>query len=112
MKEFYFKEEDNETYFFFRDKEKSKIIYEEWKKKCDEIILEKNDTLKKLLKFLNLNNNNKSEINIENLKITVWKNKEYKLIKVSFEGKSQVITGNKIIYELRKIEERIDINEK
>ena len=112
MKEFYFKEENNETYFFFRDRKKSKMTYEEWKKKCDDIILEKNETLKNLLKFLNLSDNNKSEINIESLNITIWKNGKYKLIKVNFKGEAQVMTGNRIIYELKKIEERIGINEK
>lgn len=114
MKEFYFKEKNGETYFFFRNKENSKITYEEWKKKCDEIIFEENNTLDNLLEFLHLNNHNKSEINIENLNVTIWKNEQYKLIKVTFKGESKAITGSGIVYELKKIEERErgGINEK
>lgn len=103
MEEFYFKENNGEVYFFFRNNKKSGLTYEEWTKNCDKIKILKNETLKKLLEFLNLEN--KSEFNFENLQITMWKNKKYRFTKIDLKGEIKALLGKKTIYELESINE-------
>ena len=102
MKEFYFKEKNGETYFFFRDKKKSKLSYEEWKEKCDGTEIENNETMEKLMKFLKLDDNSRMEVRVENLNITIWKNREYRFTRLIMESEEKPQIKDRIIYDLRK----------
>ncbi len=107
LKEFYFREKNGEIFFFFREKKKSGISYETWKENCDRVEIKENDTLEKLLLFLGMNEENRTEAKIEDITVTVWKKSGYKFIIICTGNKEGISAGSsRKIYKLDVLEEK------
>lgn len=107
LKEFYFREKNGEIFFFFREKKKSGISYETWKENCDRAEIKENDTLEKLLLFLGMNEENRTEAKIEDITVTVWKKSGYKFTIICTGNKEGISAGSsRKIYKLDVLEEK------
>lgn len=83
MKEFYLKKtENNEVIFFFRNINKNSVPKKIWIEEMNKKILFYNSktTFERLLNFLEVRN--KIEHKLDDVEISIWIGKEYKIVKI------------------------------
>ncbi|WP_064590856.1 hypothetical protein [Streptobacillus moniliformis] len=123
MKEFYLKKnENNEVIFFFRNINKNSVPKKIWIEEMNKKILFYNSktTFERLLNFLEVRN--KIEHKLDDVEISIWIGKEYKIVKIKmsnqinkFENLQFSISNNDYINtgeEIYIIKENNNINER
>ncbi|ACZ01652.1 hypothetical protein [Streptobacillus moniliformis] len=87
MKEFYLKKtENNEVIFFFRNINKNSVPKKIWIEEMNKKILFYNSktTFERLLNFLEVRN--KIEHKLDDVEISIWIGKEYKIVKIKMSN--------------------------
>lgn len=94
--DFFFENRNNEIFFFYRKKTEK---YVEWVNKCKSVKLEKNDSLKKMLKSLKLYDK-KQEFSINGLKIRSFENDRFSLLELNGDFENLGFISQKNYYQI------------